>query len=253
MRLLTRTAVNTACAFAVLGLAACGTDTTPSKEAAPKNAPAKEAEPFAKLSGPEVVNKAMAATKKAKSMKIGIDTTSDGEKVSAHLSSDTSGNCTGTMAIGPAGAMEIRKTGDTVYTKYDEAMLREQSKGEPAEDIDAAVDMLAGKWLKSKASEPDNKDMLELCDLNSLLEDSASSDTEARKDGSTTVDGHPALRLIEKDGAATYTLTVATEGQPYILKIDAVGNEDPMTMTLSEFGKPVVVRKPAAKDMADIG
>ncbi|MFD8691212.1 hypothetical protein [Streptomyces sp. NPDC059651] len=248
MRLLARTAVNTLCAFTVLGLAACGTDTPAPKDSAPK-----ESAPFADLSGPEVANKAVTATKKVKSLKIDVDTTADGSRVSAHLSSNTAGDCTGTMAIGPVGAMEIRRTGDTVYTKFDEAMLREQSKGEPAEDIDAAVDMLAGHWLKSKASDPDNKEMLELCDLSSLLKDFEANDTGAKKSGRTTVDGHPALRLTEKDSEGTYTILVSTEGAPYILKVDSKGGDDPMSMTLSEFDKPVVVSKPAVKDIVDPG
>ncbi|MEV6163072.1 hypothetical protein AB0L71_14295 [Streptomyces sp. NPDC052052] len=243
MRLLARTAVNTFCALTVLGLAACGTDTSPSSP--------KATGPFAGLSGSEVANKAIKATKKVKSLKIAVDMTSDGDRISARLSTNTSGDCTGTMAIGPAGSMEIRRTGDTVYTKFDEAMLREQSKGEPAADIDAAVDALAGRWMKSKASDPDNKDMLELCDLNALLEEFEANDNAAKKSGESTVDGRPALRLTEKDSEGTYTILVATEGEPYILKVDAKGTEDPMTMTLSEFDKPVVVKKPAAKDIID--
>lgn len=251
MHLLARTATSTLCALTVLSLAACGTDIPSPKESSAKGSSAKGSEPFADLSGPEVANKAVTATKKVKSLKIAVDTTADGGRISAHLSGNTAGDCTGTMAIGPTGTMEIRKTGDTVYTQFDEAMLREQSKGEPAEDIQAAVDMLAGHWLQSKASDPDNKEMLELCDLKSLLQDFETNDNAAKKSGSTTVDGRPALRLTEKDSEGTYTILVATEGEPYILKVDSTDGGDPMTMTLSEFDKPVVVQRPAAKDILD--
>ncbi|MFT9821214.1 hypothetical protein, partial [Lysinibacillus sp. NPDC056185] len=195
MRLLARTAANTLCALTVLGLAACGTGTSSSKAAGP----------FADMSGPEVANKAFKTTKKATSMKIAVDMKTADGPISAHFAMSTSGNCTGTMSAGPAGTMEIIKTGDTVYTKFDEAMLREQSKGEPAADVDAAVDLLAGHWMKSKASDPDTKDMLEFCDLGTLLKEFESNDNAAGKDGETTVDGRRALRLTEKDSEGTYT------------------------------------------------
>ncbi|MFF9349566.1 hypothetical protein [Streptomyces sp. NPDC014734] len=241
MRLLARTTVNAVCALSLLGLAACGTGTSSSS---------KPAGPFAGMSGPEIANKAVETTKKAKSMTVVVDTTTDEGKVSAHLSTAASGDCAGTMAIGPAGTMEIRKVGATVYTKFDEALLREQSKGEPAEDVDAAVEMLAGHWMKSKASDPDSKDMLELCDLGTLLKDFEANDNAAEKGGETTADGRPALRLTEKDGKDTYTMLVATGGEPYILQVDAKGKE-PMTMKLSDFDKPVVVEAPAVKDIVD--
>ncbi|MFJ1548362.1 hypothetical protein [Streptomyces sp. NPDC088246] len=247
MRLLARTAANTLCALTVLGLAACGTDTSPTKT----TGPSKSVGPFADMSGPEVANKALKTTKKAKSMKIAVDMKTTDGPVSAHIAMSTSGNCTGTVSIGPAGTMEILRTGDTIYTKFDEAMLREQSKGEPAADVDAAVDLLVGHWMKSKASDPDTKDMLGFCDLGSLLKDFETNDNAARKDGETTVDGQRALRLTEKDSEGTYTMLVATEGDPYMLKVDSKGGKEPMTMTLSDFNKPVVVKEPAAKDIVD--
>lgn len=240
MRLLARTAVNTLCALTLLSLAACGTDDSPSKAAGP----------FADLSGPEVVNKAIKATKKAKSMNITVETKTEDGPVTAHLTAALPGDCAGTMSIGPAGTMEIRKTGGTVYTKFDEALLREQSKGEPAADVDAAVKMLAGRWMKSKASDPDSKDMLELCDLATMFKDFEANDNAAEKSGETTVDGRRALRLVEKDDEGTYTMAVATEGEPYILGVDIKG-KDPVKMTLSDFDKPVEVKAPDAKDIVD--
>ncbi|MFF8913811.1 hypothetical protein ACF08M_10900 [Streptomyces sp. NPDC015032] len=242
MRLLARTTVNTLCALTLLGLAACGTDASP----------AEATGPFADMSGPEVANKALKTTKKAKSMKIAVDMKTTDGPVSAHFAMSTSGACTGRMSMGSAGSMEIRRTGDTLYTKLDAAMLREQSKGEPAADVDAAVDLLAGHWMKSKASDADNKDMLEFCDLDTLLKDFETNDNAARKSGETTIDGQRALRLTEKDSEGTYTMLVATEGAPYVLKVDAKGGKEPMTMRLSEFDEPVVVKEPAAKDIVDL-
>ncbi|MFK0134330.1 hypothetical protein ACIQRZ_28660 [Streptomyces rubiginosohelvolus] len=240
MRLVTRISVNTLCALALAGLAACGTDSP------------KETGPFAGQSGPEVVNKALDKTNGVKSLRIGLDlTTSDG-RIKADFASSLGGDCTGTMSMGGEGRMDVVKTGDTVYTKFDEALLREQSKGEPKEDVDAAVELLAGRWTESKASDPDTKDSIEFCDLKGLLKEFEASDNAAKKKGPTKVAGTPALRLTEKEGKETYTIDVAAEGAPYILRVTSRGGEEPMTMNLSDFDVPVVAEKPAAKDIVDL-
>ncbi|MET8659921.1 hypothetical protein [Streptomyces griseus] len=240
MRLITRISVNTLCAMTLLGLAACGTDSP------------KETGLFAGVSGPEVVNKAIKRTNGVESLRIGLDmTTSDGP-VKADFATSLGGDCTGTMTMGGTGTMEVRKTGDTVYTKLDEALLREQSEGEPKADVDAAVKLIAGRWMESKASEPETKDTIEFCDLKGLLAEFEEGDSAARKKGPTTVAGKPALRLTEKEGKETFTIDVAAEGDPYILRVASRGGEEPMTMNLSEFDEPVVVEKPAAKDIVDL-
>ncbi|MYX14170.1 hypothetical protein GTY67_12250 [Streptomyces sp. SID8374] len=239
MRLVTRIAVNTVCATALLALVSCGADA--------------DSGPFGDLSGPEVTNKALTTTKKAESMRLSLHMDTKDGRMKADFSTSTSGECTGTMAIGPKGTVEIIKTGDTVYTKYDEALLRQESEGEPAEEVDATVKMLAGRWMESKASDPDTKDMIEFCDLKGLLKSVEANDTEARKAGEAKVDGKPALRLTEKEGKETHTFLVAAEGDPYILRITSKGGEEPMTLNLSEFNQPVVAEKPAAKDIVELG
>ncbi|MFI1845888.1 hypothetical protein ACH439_27590 [Streptomyces microflavus] len=239
MRLVTRIAVNTVCATALLALVSCGAGA--------------DSGPFGDLSGAEVTNKALTTTKKAESMRLSLDMDTTDGRIRADFSSSTSGQCTGTMSMSPKGTVEIIKTGDTVYTKYDEALLRQESEGEPAEEVDATVKLLAGRWMESKASDPDTKDMIEFCDLKGLLKSVEANDTEARKAGEAKVGGKPALRLTEKDGKETHTFLVAAEGDPYILRITSKGGEEPMTLNLSEFNQPVEAEKPAAKDIVDLG
>ncbi|MFH9608079.1 hypothetical protein [Streptomyces sp. NPDC017448] len=240
MRLATRISVNTLCALALVGLAACGTDSP------------KETGPFAGQSGPEVANKALKATNGVKSLRIGVDMTTPDGRVQADFASSLGGDCTGTMTVGGQGSMEIVKTGGTVYTKFDEAMLRAQMKGEPKAEADAAVEMLAGNWLESKASDPDTAEAIEFCDLKALLKEFEANDNAAEKKGPSTVAGKPSLRLTEKDGKETYTFDVAAKGDPYILRVTSRGGEEPMTMHFSDFDAPVVAKKPAAKDIVDL-
>lgn len=114
------------------------------------------------------------------------------------------------------------------------------------------IKMMKGRWVKTDVSDPEAKDSLELCDLGSLLSELEANDTAARRAGETTVNGRKALKLTESDGEATYTAYVATEGEPYLLKVEQVGGEEPGTMTFSEYNKPVAAKKPAAKDILDL-
>lgn len=196
----------------------------------------------------------MKATTGASSLTIKGDVT-DPEmgSITLDLAVDSKGECTGSLSIGDEGTADPVKTGEIFYMKYDEALLRQESEGEPAEEVDATVKLLAGRWMESKASDPDTKDMIEFCDLKGLLKSIEANDTAARKAGEEKVDGKPALRLTEKDGKETHTFHVAAEGDPYILRIASTGGEEPMTLNLSEFNQPVVAEKPAAKDIVDLG
>ncbi|MFF5772930.1 hypothetical protein ACFY8V_09725 [Streptomyces californicus] len=240
MRLVTRISVNTLCALTLVGLAACGTD-------APK-----ETGPFADQSGPQVANKALKATNGVTSLRIAVDMTTEDGRIKADFASSLGGDCTGTMSVAGQGGMEIVKTGGTVYTRFDEAMMRAQMKGEPKADVEAAVTMIAGKWMESKASDPDTAETVEFCDLKALLKEFEANDNAAEKKGPSEVAGKPALRLVEKDGKETYTFDVAAEGEPYLLRVTSKGGKEPMTMNLSDFDVPVVAKKPAAKDIVDL-
>ncbi|WP_327268556.1 hypothetical protein OG233_11990 [Streptomyces sp. NBC_01218] len=259
MRRVARTAAAAVCTLSVLTLAACGSEggdtATDAKKDGPKSsaAPAKD-EPFADMSGPEVVNAALKNIRKATSLHLAVDMKTTDAPMKADFSTSIgSGKCTGTMDMGTGGSMSIIKIGETVYMKLDEAMLRAQSEGESEADTQAAVDMVADHWMAEKASDPDTKDVIEFCELESLLKEFEDGDTEAKKAGQTTLDGTPALRLTEKDGKETYTILVSTEGDPQLLQVSSTGGDEPMTMTISDIDKPVVAEKPAAEDMVDLG
>ncbi|WP_327177494.1 hypothetical protein OG599_20895 [Streptomyces sp. NBC_01335] len=248
MRRVARTAAAAVCTLSVLSLAACGA------EEGGAASPAKKVAPFADKSGPDVVNSALKNIRKATSLHLSVDMKSADSPMKAEFSTSIGGGkCTGTMAMGDQGSMAVIKIDQTVYMKLDEAMLRAQSEGESEADTQAAVDTVADHWMTEKASDPDTKDMLEFCDLESLLKDFEDGDTEAKKVGPTTFAGAPAFRLTEKDGEETYSILVSTGSTPQLLQVSSTGGDEPMTMTFSDFDKPVVAEKPAAKDMVDLG
>ncbi|MFI6288428.1 hypothetical protein ACIBCM_27400 [Streptomyces sp. NPDC051018] len=212
------------------------------------------AEAFPGKSGGEIATMAVKATKSATSLTLGMDGTSSDGPMRARIAISSKGDCAGDMSPGTSGRMDLIKIGDVAYMRFDEAFLRAESTGEPKAETDAVIAMMKGKWVKAGLSEPDAKDMLELCDLDKLLgEVLGDESTIARRAGETTVNGRKALKLIEKAGRTTYTIYVAVEGQPYILRLDEAGSAEPGTMTFSDYDKPVPAKKPPAGEILDIG
>lgn len=247
-----RTALTALCltAATALALTGCqsGQDKTDGKGRA-SSTPSKAKEPFAGLTGSEIVDRAVEATTGASSLRMKGDVPDGGSSgsVTVDMAMNKQGECAGTMSMGGQGKADLIKVGDTVYLKYDEAFLRAQSKGEKKSDVDAAVDMLAGKWTKMSAKGEDAKEIAGFCDLDTVLGDTDDADSNASRGKTTTVDGAPAITLNERDGKDRYTLYVATEGKPYLLRVDSTSTSDPGTLTFSAYDEPVPAKKPGGE------
>ncbi|MFE0651300.1 hypothetical protein ACFVZH_22200 [Streptomyces sp. NPDC059534] len=229
------------CAAVAAGAAACG----------PFRDDAKPAGPFGELTGSQIVDRAFTATRTAKSLTLTVDLRSADEPTKGYLSLDTRGNCAGTLSLGTASTAELVKADDkNVYLRFDEAFLREQVKGESPEVQEATLKELRGRWTKQPLSDPDAKDITALCDLESLLASFDGNASGIAKGEETTVGGRKALALTEPAGdGGSSTVYVATEGTPYVLRIVTTGGDEPGTITFSQYGKPVVAKAPAAKDV----
>ncbi|MFD5032419.1 hypothetical protein ACFVWX_19005 [Streptomyces sp. NPDC058220] len=256
-RRIRRAVLGTLCVAAVLTLPACGPLGQDSKDpkttgkTTGKGGEEKKAAPFADLSGPEIAEKASKATRGASSLtlKADLQDTEEGHIV-FDMALSTKGDCTGTMSMNDEGNVIITKVGKTVYMQYDEEFLRAQAKGEPKAETDAVVKMLAGRWVKTDATSPDAKDFVTFCDLDELLS-AYEGGSVARKGPLGTVNNQPTIALTETDGKDSYTMHVATEGEPYLLKVVSTGT-DPGTMIFSDFNKPVPAKVPADKDILDL-
>jgi hypothetical protein len=225
---------------AALGLAACGTLTGSD----PAGTTAKKT--TADLTGPQIATRAIKATKSADSLTMDLKGIVDGDEMTFRMALDKKGECSGSIKTAD-GAIQLLKTGDTAYLKFDDAYWKSQGK-----DGEAAKDLIGHRWMKTKATGADAKDLTGACDLAQVLGDFDGSDTIARKGALTTVNGTPAITLTERDGAEHYTLYVATQGKPYLLKLVTKGGKEPGTVVLSGFDKPVGVKVPAAKDTIDL-
>ncbi|MFF0017172.1 hypothetical protein [Streptomyces sp. NPDC005374] len=253
-----RTALAALCiaAAATAGLTGCGpgqnqdqsdSGTGTSSASAAPGKPAGKKEAFAGLTGGEIADRATKATTGASSLRMKGDIPDDesGGIISVDVTLNKKGECAGTIGMGGKGKAELIKTGETVYMKFDEALLREQSKGESKSDTDAVVAMLAGKWTRTKATGADAKEFEDFCDLGTVLDGAEDTNSDAGRGKATTVDGAPAITLHVKDGKDRYTLFVATEGKPYLLRIDSTAGADQGSIFFSDFDKPVPTAKPA--------
>ncbi|WP_406330597.1 hypothetical protein [Streptomyces sp. NBC_00203] len=236
-------------ALAALCLAAAATAGLTGCLSGENKADSKPKGPFAGLTGGEIADRAVKATTGANSlrMKGDVPDDEDGGTIGIDMALNKKGECAGTMSMAGQGKADLIKTGDTVYMKYDEAFLRAQGKGQSKSETDGVVELLAGKWTKMSATGSDAKDIASFCDLDSVLADAKNVNSDATRGKTTTIDGTPAIVLHEKDGKDRYTLYVATEGKPYLLRVDSTSAKDPGTLTFSEYEKPVPAEKPAGK------
>ncbi|NGO81361.1 hypothetical protein G6045_37735 [Streptomyces sp. YC504] len=240
---------------AALALTACGSEKSAGPSDQGKNAGSsdtKSKEPFADASGPEIADQAVEATSSAKSLRV-KGTVPDAElgAITLDMAMDTKGVCAGSMSVGGQGKAEIVNDGRTVYMKYDEAFLRAQSKGEAKAEVDAAVDMLGDRWVKTSATGEGSEDLKAFCDLDQLLGEFKGGDSAARKGKVTTVDGQEAITLTENDGSGTYTIYVATKGKPYLLKLTSDAAKDGEDLTFTDYDKPVDAKAPTG-DVLDL-
>ncbi|WP_328871893.1 hypothetical protein OHT76_18250 [Streptomyces sp. NBC_00287] len=217
-----------------------------SDKASPSSEP-KEA--FAGLTGGEIVDRAVQATSDADSFRIKGDIPDEesGGRIGMDMAVNQQGECAGHMNMDGEGRADLIKTGDTVYMKYDEAFLRSQSEGEPKADTDAVVAMLAGKWTKMSATGGGAEELADFCDVNTILGDATDGESDATRGKTTTVDGTPAITLHEKDGKESFTLYVATEGEPYVLKLVSTTPGDSGSLSFSDYDKPVPADKPTGE------
>ncbi|SFT15251.1 hypothetical protein [Streptomyces sp. ok210] len=231
-----RTATATLCAVTALALTACN----------PVFAQQNDTAPFARLTGPEVADKALAATRAAKAVRITVGTKSpDGTSVEAYVATDIRGECTVTLSMGAAGTMDLVRTGGTVYTQSDEAMLRAASAGRSRHtDTNAEVKKLTGRWVKADRADRFTAQTLGYCDRRGFLDRLAEYSDTAHKGRSTTVGSVPALSLTGRTGGGTWQAAVAAEGRPHLLKL-RFSTGTPLTVEFTEFDKPFTVKRPA--------
>ncbi|TQK52019.1 hypothetical protein FBY35_2444 [Streptomyces sp. SLBN-118] len=247
-------------AAAIAGLAGCstggeyeapsGTGKIEKNEAVEAAATKASDDPFGGLSADQIADKAVAATKSARSIRIAGKVTSGAELLTVDFAVDSKGSCTGKIGM-RGGNAELRKVGKVLYIKGDDTFWK-ASVGAQAHGI---TDLLKGRWMK--VPQGSSSAMEGVCDLKAMLADTNKDALERQgmtRGPDAAVGGKPVVTLVKKKpGGETLTMYVAKEGAPYLLRVVKKGGTEPGTLTFSDFNKPVKAVAPPPDQVVDLG
>ncbi|GAA2782306.1 hypothetical protein [Streptomyces showdoensis] len=254
-----RAAATAVCAAVIVGGAPAALAQTPSEARAPAlsaPAPAPSTDPFQGLTADQIADRAVAATRSATSLRMTGRVVSAGERLGVDFSVNDHDECTGAVRI-QGGAAQLRQSGGVTYMKGDEGFWRSSmtSQGMPPEQIGPTIELLKGRWLKITAGQAGSSDLGGVCDLKSFLADLGKDTgrTGLTRGPDGVVAGVPVATLVEhKPGGETTTVSVSQRGKPYILKVVKTGGDEPGTLELSAYDKPVKVVIPPADETVDL-
>lgn len=197
---------------------------------------------FADKSAKTIVDAAVKDTTSLSSVTMSGTVTSDGKQNDIRLSSDTKGNCAGTLGIG-GGHADVVATGGTSYIHGDEAFWR-SAAGSAADQI---IGLLGDKWAKL----PGGAGFGDACDLDTMFQQLDDIKGTLSNGGTGKVGGKDAQEIISKKSGSTTHAWIATDGKHYLLKVEKTG-DDAGTLTLSGFDEPVKADVPDAQDVVDL-
>jgi hypothetical protein len=190
--------------------------TSASKAEAPKatGSPASEQpEPagngIEKLKGKDLLERVVEASSNAESLRI-KGTVKDGKSaVTFNLTVTGKGDASGTIGVDDV-KFEIIRIGKTVYLKGNEAFYGEADK--------ETLKELTSNYVKATTDDKDFAAFIDLTKLSTIFEGFLpDGPTLLVKGERKVVNDRPALRLGDLSGS----IWVATEGEPYILRLDA--------------------------------
>lgn len=216
-------AVAVACAAAVIGVTGCSSD--------------GDKDPFDGMSADKIAKKAADASKGAGSFKVSGEGKKEGKPLKVDFAVAGSGDCTGkTTAV--EGTAEFIVTDKSMYMKGDEAYWKSQPGGSQV------TELVKGRWVET----PKKKGGV--CDPDNMFKTDKLKGLERGED--TDIDGKKVAVLTKKKGKETKTFYVALDGKPYFLRVVTRGSQDAGTTDFTDYGKPVDVKAPPAKDVVDM-
>lgn len=182
-----------------------------------------------------IVSEAKQAADSASSVHVSGSINSGGSPVTLDLALAAGKGATGEVSQNGSTFQIIIDSG-TAYISGSEAFYRKLGGS-------AAVQLLAGKWLKVSTSTPEFTSLSQLADMRTLLDTVLVDHGKLKKGSTTTVGGQQAITV--NDTTHGGTLYVATTGKPYPLQISKSGSEA-AKITFEEWDEPVRISPPAS-------
>ncbi|MFE2051069.1 hypothetical protein ACFXAS_21530 [Streptomyces sp. NPDC059459] len=192
-------------------------------------------------SADEMLEDANAAMRALESVRIdSTSTAAKGGTVTVRLATDLKSRCTAKATFSQGGSLEQIRVGGTDYVRPDRAYLESRRPG--------GVTGEQKLWVRTSAEAAQPGDGLSSC-----TRPFASFGT-AEKGRSTRVGGREAVELTVRDEGARggrYTFSVATEGEPHLLKVVYEGADYDTSTSFAGFDEPLDVRAPKPSEVID--
>ncbi|MFC3737355.1 hypothetical protein [Paractinoplanes deccanensis] len=194
------------------------------------------------LTGQEILDKARAALKDAKSYHVAGSMVEEGDKTTIDL------KIAGEDVVGHVttkdGKIELLAVGQQRFFRPDPAFWTAQ--GAEGKTVAKAI---GDRWVKVDPSDTSSADMFSITNI----EDALKNEGTVAKGETKQVDGKKAIALTDsadgKDGGVLY---VATEGEPYPLRLDGPTAADG-SLAFTEYGETFAdLKVPAAADVVDL-
>ncbi|MFK0255053.1 hypothetical protein [Streptomyces sp. NPDC090445] len=165
---------------------------------------------------------------------------------------DVNGNCAGRVGLPKGGgSAEMVKRGQDIWLKPDTAFLTSQVPGPAGKDAAALIN---DRWIHGSAENVLLRGLTQVCDLSEFQRKYAAQPASENltKGGTATVDGAPAITVTGRDGADTATYYVATEGKPYLLRVEGVESGQRGRADFSDYNEPVPAKTPPPQESVDL-
>ncbi|MCU7724263.1 hypothetical protein ODJ79_11105 [Actinoplanes sp. KI2] len=192
------------------------------------------------LTAAEIVTKAKAALKDAKSFRAKGTTTEDGQKL--NLDMEVRGtDALGRLSVGTA-TVELLSVGGKQYMKPNAAFWTTLG-GLKAAEAKTVIALMGNRWLIVKKKGGDLSSFFESVKVDEILKPAGTVTKVAGKQ----IGDYPTVGVKDSKGG---TLYVATTGAPYPIRID--GGADG-SFAFSDFGKTFTdLKKPADAEVVDL-
>ncbi|WP_425825127.1 hypothetical protein [Streptomyces fractus] len=171
---------------------------------------------------------------------------------------DEKGNCNGELRMGTGGAeggrVDLVKRGDEVWLKPDATFWKTQLPGRSGE---LAAELIGDRYVHGTTDDPLLEGLSGTCDLDSFrgrLKDGSDRATkdELTKGDQKKVAGTEVVPLTSGNSKDRITLYVTADEPHRLVRATEKGSAESLSMTLTDYGKPVPKKTPSADDSIDV-
>ena len=221
------------CTALAVGMTACGGGSTTAMS-----------NPLSGLSAAQIAGKAIANLKTASTVHVAGPVKDSGQTYVLNMSLVHGKGCQGTLAPQGKGSVLLVVIGKLTWIKPDSLFLKSYGGGEPA-----ALSILSGKYLKTTTNSAFGSGFNAFCDPSELAGGIGEHMGRLVKGTTTTISGHPALRV--RDPSGPDSMYVSISAQPRILRLDGGRGANGGHVDFTAYDSPVQLAAPPVSETLD--